>query len=178
MICFGLLQPHGWADSAESEVAILILESTWLIADNVSAHAWMDNAEFINSRRHSKFEMSPRQFLIHWGGGDFPSPGWLGTPSQPTPYAGSNYSICNLYLLSTENQNLSDLLFLLLLWGLSTDAAAVLSTRKKIDVLDSHMSYLDTGNVADSDNTGEKWLIHGFAHLMKNEIANTQTNIR
>ena len=53
-------------DKAESEVAILILESTWLIADNVSAHARMDNAEFINSSCHSKLEMSPRQLLIHW----------------------------------------------------------------------------------------------------------------
>ena len=52
-------------DNAESEVAILILESTWLIADNVSAHARMDNAEFINSSCHSKLEMSPRQLLIH-----------------------------------------------------------------------------------------------------------------
>ena len=39
--------------------------------------------------------------------------------------------------------------------GLSTDAAAVLGTRKKIDVLDSHMSYLDTGNVSGNDNTGD-----------------------
>ena len=52
-------------DNAESEVAILILESTWLIADNVSAHARTDNAEFINSSCHSKLEMSPRQLLIH-----------------------------------------------------------------------------------------------------------------
>ena len=65
IICFGLLQPHGWTDNAESEVAILILESTWLIADNVSAHAQTDNAEFINSSCHSKLEMSPRQLLIH-----------------------------------------------------------------------------------------------------------------
>ena len=43
--------------------------------------------------------------------------------------------------------------------GLSSDAAAVLSTRKKIDVLDSHMSYLDTGNVAGNDNTGENLLV-------------------
>ena len=53
-----------------------------------------------------------------------------------------------------KNHNVSDLLHPLHL-GLSSDAAAVLSTRKKIDVLDSHMSYLDTGNVAGSDNTGE-----------------------
>ena len=52
-------------DNAESEVAILILESTWLIADNVSAYARTDNAEFINSSCHSKLEMSPRQLLIH-----------------------------------------------------------------------------------------------------------------
>ena len=65
IICFGLLQPHGWTDNAESEVAILILESTWLIADNVSAHAQTDNAEFIKSSCHSNLEMSPRQLLIH-----------------------------------------------------------------------------------------------------------------
>ena len=64
IICFRLLQPHGWVDIAESEVAILILESTWLIADNVSVHARMDNMEFINSMCHSKLEMSPRQLLI------------------------------------------------------------------------------------------------------------------
>ena len=52
-------------DNEESEVAILILESTWLIADNVSAHVQTDNAEFINSSCHSKLEMSPRQLLIH-----------------------------------------------------------------------------------------------------------------
>ena len=52
-------------DNAESEVAILILESTWLIADNVSVHARTDNTEFINSSCHSKLEMSPRQLLIH-----------------------------------------------------------------------------------------------------------------
>ena len=44
--------------------------------------------------------------------------------------------------------------------GLSTDAAVVLSTRKKIDVLDSHMSYLDTGNVAGNDNTGKIDLVY------------------
>ena len=65
IICFGLLQPHGWVDNTESEVAILIFESTWLIADNVSAHVRMDNMDFLNSRCHSKLEMSPRQFLIH-----------------------------------------------------------------------------------------------------------------
>ena len=52
-------------DNAESEVAILILESTWLIVDNISAHARTDNMEFINSSCHPKLEMSPRQLLIH-----------------------------------------------------------------------------------------------------------------
>ena len=40
------MQPHAWADNAESEVAILILESTWLITDNVSVHVQRNNVEF------------------------------------------------------------------------------------------------------------------------------------
>ena len=59
-------------DNAESEVAILILESTWLIVDNISAHARTDNAESTNSSFHSKLEMSPRQLLIHLGKGRDP----------------------------------------------------------------------------------------------------------
>ena len=37
---------------------------------------------------------------------------------------------------------------------ISSPAADVLQTRKRMDVLDSHMSYLDTGNVPGSDETG------------------------
>ena len=50
-----------------------------------------------------------------------------------------NYIICNLQFLP----------------GLNTPAAKVLATRKQIDVLDSQMSYLDTGKVAGSDETGK-----------------------
>ena len=46
IICFGLAQPHVWVDNTESKEAILILESTWLIMDNVSVHVQTDNVEF------------------------------------------------------------------------------------------------------------------------------------
>ncbi len=42
-----------------------------------------------------------------------------------------------------------------LLVGLNTPAAKVLATRKQIDVLDSQMSYLDTGKVEGSEETGK-----------------------
>ncbi len=39
--------------------------------------------------------------------------------------------------------------------GVSSAAVAVLKTRRSVDVLDSHMSYLDTGAVQGSDETGQ-----------------------
>ena len=43
---------------------------------------------------------------------------------------------------------------IILFADISTPGADVLRTRKRVDVLDSYMSYLDTGDVPGSDETG------------------------
>ena len=64
IIYFELLQPHGWADNAETEVAILVLGSTWLITDEIG---WITHEFNTKSPFHTLLCLLPylHQILLH-----------------------------------------------------------------------------------------------------------------